>query len=222
MAGRIRLVAFDFDGTIVDSMGNFADLAAEILNREHGITHAEARRMYIETSGLPFSAQLEELFPTDRRNGRLAIEFDQRKLEHFHARPYFPDVKPGLDFLRAMGLRLAVCSNNSQDNVDTFVQAHRAATGVWFDHVLGLRSGGFVKGRPMFDWLLATERIGKDNLLLVGDSLRDAEKARSYGIRFLGRLGTFTKADFHARFPGLPVVRSFHEFRALFKSPGRA
>ena len=222
MAGPIRVVAFDFDGTVVDSMGGFADLAAEILAREHGITRAEGRRLYISTSGLPFVEQLEELYPTDRRNRVLAMEFEERKLAGFHAQSYFSDVKPGLDFLRGLGLKLAVCSNNSQDNVDTFVEAHREPTGVTFDHVLGLRPGGFCKGRPHFDHLLKVENIGKDNLLLVGDSLKDAQKARTYGIRFLGRLGTFTKADFHAQFPGLPVVRSFHEFRALFKCPGRA
>jgi phosphoglycolate phosphatase-like HAD superfamily hydrolase len=220
MAGPIRIVAFDFDGTVVDSMGGFADLASELLAREHGVTRAEGRGMYLRTSGLPFSEQLEELFPGDRRNRRLALEFEERKLAGFHARTYFPDVKPGLDFLRSLGLKLAVCSNNSQENVDTFVEAHREPTGVTFDHVLGLRPGGFVKGRPHFDHLLAAEQATKDNLLLVGDSLKDVKKARAYGIRFLGRLGTFSNADFHLHFPGVPVVRSFHELRSLFKAPG--
>jgi len=213
----VRIVAFDFDGTVVDSMGGFADLASEILAREHGVTRAEGRGMYISTSGLPFSEQLEELFPGDRRNRRLALEFEERKLEGFYARTYFPDVKPGLDYLRSVGLKLAVCSNNSQENVDTFVERNRVATGVSFDHVLGLRPGGFVKGRAHFDYLLAQENVPREGLVLVGDSLKDAEKAQFYGIRFLGRLGTFSKADFHRAFPGLPVVRSFFELPALFK-----
>lgn len=215
----IRIVAFDFDGTVVDSMGGFAELASEILAREHGVTRSEGRGMYIQTSGLPFSEQLEELFPGDRRNRRLASEFEQRKLEGFYARTYFPDVKPGLDFLHSLGLKVAVCSNNSQENVDTFVERNRASTGVAFDYVLGLRPGGFVKGRAHFDYLLAQEKVTKESLVLVGDSIKDAVKARDYGIRFLGRIGTFSKADFQKAFPGLPVVRSFFEFPGLFKTP---
>ena len=35
-----------------------------------------------------------------------------------------------------------------------------------------------------------------EDLVFVGDSLRDFEKARDNGVRFIGRVGTFTVDDF--------------------------
>ena len=218
MTTGIRIVAFDFDGTVVDSMGGFADLAGEILAREHGLSVDEGRRRYRDTSGLPFFLQLDELFPSHPDNPRLAAEFEARKLEGFFRQTWFPDVPDALSRLRAGGVITAVCSNNSEENVRTFVQRRRAETGVTFDHVLGFRPG-FQKGPPHFDHLLQVEGATRDQLLLVGDSLKDAEKAVSYGIGFVARTGTFGRADFEARFPGFPVVDTLAALPSLLGLP---
>ena len=49
---RYDVVMFDLDGTLIDTMGDFADIAADEMARAHGYDFAHARRRYLETSDL--------------------------------------------------------------------------------------------------------------------------------------------------------------------------
>lgn len=202
----LRVIAFDFDGTVVDSMAGFGEIAGELIARARGVTEAEGRQAYRETSGLPFFQQLEQLYPGAPDNAGIADSFESRKLAGFFSQGYFPDTEPALTRLRAAGLRLAICSNNSQENIERFV----ARQGFTWDHALGFKPG-FEKGPSHFDHLRALEQITKEQMLLVGDSLKDAEKARDYGISFVGRTGTFMRRDFEQAFPGVAVIDTLHE-----------
>jgi phosphoglycolate phosphatase-like HAD superfamily hydrolase len=207
---NIRVIAFDFDGTVVDSMGGFGQIAGELLSQARGITEAEGRRLYRETSGLPFFQQLESLYPGAPDNPQIAETFESRKLAGFFSQPYFDDMAPALTILRAAGRRLAICSNNSQDNIESFVTRHDFT----WDHVLGFKPD-FEKGPSHFDHVRNQESISKAEMLLVGDSLKDAEKAQDYGIAFIGRTGTFTRTDFKQAFPGVPVIDTLAELPRL-------
>src|SRR6202022_4039927 len=58
-----RAVAFDFDGTVADSMGFLTDLAVGLLVDELGFERADASRQYLATSGSAFGTQLDEIAP---------------------------------------------------------------------------------------------------------------------------------------------------------------
>jgi phosphoglycolate phosphatase len=150
------------------------------------------------------------LFPGQEVNPQLAEEFERRKLDGFYGRDFFPDARATLEGLRARGIKVAVCSNNFQENVDHFV----ADRDVKFDFVLGFRDG-FSKGPAHFDYLLAQVGAGKPDMLFVGDSLKDAEKAIAYGIDFVGRTGTFSRDDFTSRFPQFPVIDTLSQLLEL-------
>src|SRR6185369_12439926 len=75
----VRAVMFDLDGTLIDTMGGFADLAAEIMAARHGLDAVEGRRRYMETSGIPFRQQLEVIHPAHAQNDAASDEFEQRK-----------------------------------------------------------------------------------------------------------------------------------------------
>ena len=209
----VRACVFDFDGTLVDSMGGFTELAGALIAAQYRTSVADGRRGYVRTSGLPFRQQLEVLYPGDERNDEVARVFEARKLAGFFARQYFPEVPAVLDQLRVAGLVLAVSSNNGQDNVDRFV----AARGVRFEHVLGWRPG-FSKGPPHYDRVCRAADLSASELLVVGDSLHDAETALDYGARFVARAGTFPAAAFHQRWPALTVVQSLRELPPLVQS----
>lgn len=201
---------FDFDGTLVDSMGAFAEIAADVLRAGYGLAYDVGRQRYLETSGIPFFQQLEVLFPGGQRNSLLADEFEQRKLDGFFSEPYFDDVVGALESLRAHGITTAVSSNNFQYNVDEFVARNPAP----LDHVLGFREG-FAKGRDHFRYLMEAEGVTADDIGFVGDSLKDGERALESGVAFIGRTGTFTRDRFLQHFPGLAVVDSLTELAPL-------
>jgi len=205
-----KLCMFDFDGTLVDSMGAFADIAADVVWRHYGMPRDEAREKYLLTSGIPFFQQLEIIFPGRTRNSVLADEFEARKLEGFFEEPYFPDVRDTVGHLRSRGIKTAVSSNNFQYNVDRFVSRRP----VPFDYVLGFREG-FAKGKDHFDFVMQRENLSSGDILFVGDSLKDAERALSCGVDFVGKAGTFTREQFIKRFPGVPVVQCLSEVPGL-------
>jgi len=154
--GNSKVVcAFDVDGTLVDSMGTFADIAGALIARERGLERGRARQMYLDTSGLPFFQQLDLLFPGDPRNAALAGRFERDKLAGYFTRGYFSDAGSTIKALCAAGLKVAVCSNNTQENVSRFV----AQNSVRFDHVLGFREG-FSKGPEHFEHIRQREGLG--------------------------------------------------------------
>lgn len=207
-----RAVLFDFDGTLVDTMGDFADLAGALIAEAHGWTVAEGRAAYLRTSGIPFFQQLEVLFPGHPGNAALVDTFETGKLRFYEGRGLLPDVPGAITALRALGVRTVVSSNNYTEVVEQFL----ATQDVAFDLVLGF-GGGQAKGEPHFARTLAELGLARSELLFVGDSVRDAELALGAGLAFVGRRGTAPPEAFHARFgaDAFPLVDRLDEVLPL-------
>lgn len=206
-----RVVVFDFDGTIVNSMDAFADIAAEVMPKYFPIDRDTARFKYLETSGIPFFEQLEVLFPGDPANKAAAEEFEMAKLDGYFDEPIFEDAAETVQHLRERGIKVVVSSNNFQHLVDRFV----GETGIEFDMVLGYKDG-FAKGAPHFAHIERTLGVDKKEIAFVGDSLKDGEKADSYGVLFIGKEGVFAREDFQRRFPGARVIENLAELKTIF------
>lgn len=187
-----RAFLFDFDGTLVDTMGGFADIAARVISEYHPeMSFKEARASYIKTSGAPFFQQCEILFPGHHDNEKMVKIFEEEKQEGFFNQTFSEDVRNGIDALRARGDVAGVSSNNYQQLIDRFVERE----GLVFDIVLGFRDG-FQKGKDHFEFIMNKFSLSRDELIFVGDSLKDAEKALSNKIKFIGKCCTFTREDF--------------------------
>lgn len=191
MRRNLKLIIFDLDGTLIDTMGAFADLAGELIATRYGWPFERARKRYLETSGIPFFRQLEVLFPGDGRNDSTAERFEDRKIGAFmHER--VPDrAVAAIRQLKAHDIHTAISSNNFHSLVNAFARMDDLPV----DLALGYRPG-FGKGAPHFHHMRDHFGVTAAEMLFIGDSLTDAALAIENDVRFVAKIGTFSEEDF--------------------------
>lgn len=200
------LCVFDFDGTLVDSMSTFATIAATVIEEFYSIPPQRGYELYLKTSGVPFFEQLEILFPGDFRNQEASEKFEQEKKKIYLDQPLCAGTEELLQTLHKKGIKIAISSNNYQKLVSEFVEAK----GLPCDFVLGYQPK-FSKGKEHFEYLKKTLSLNNQQILFVGDSLKDGEKAQGCSIDFVAKLGTFNEEDFDTHFPNSPVIDNLKE-----------
>lgn len=211
---NIKSIIFDFDGTLVDTMGGFGEIASELMNKYYGLPLDEAKEKYFLTSGDPFFQQLEVLFPGDPKNHKVAEEYEKKKLEGFFSTP-FP--KETLEYLKKIkehhaDIKLVLSSNNFQNLVDDFITRHRIDI---FDLILGYRNN-FSKGKDHFEYAKKHFGLQNSELIFIGDSLLDAKRAIDNHIAFIAFAGTFSQKDWKNKYPDIVTISSVEEINNLF------
>jgi phosphoglycolate phosphatase-like HAD superfamily hydrolase len=216
MLKHIRLVIFDLDGTLVDTMGAFADIAGELVNRHYGWSFERGKKAYLETSGIPFFQQLELLFPGSTENDRVGRLFEKRKISHFMNATISEKTLETLHTLRDLQIRTAISSNNFHDLVRDFVRRENVPV----DLALGYKPN-FAKGLDHFEHIRTYFAIPFEESVFVGDSLSDARKAYEQRIEFVAKIGTFTEADFRQEFNSRfqPMIYEVYEILDLLEGP---
>lgn len=208
---RTKAYLFDFDGTLVDTMKGFADIAARVIHDFHPeISFEQARARYLETSGNPFHQQLEIIVPGHPTNSEKARIFEETKKEGFFKSQFTDEVRYTIETLRKRGHVVGVASNNFQELIDEFIDNEK----ITFDVVLGYRQG-FEKGKQHFDYVMKHFGLSRDEMTFVGDSLKDAEKAFDNGLHFVGLCGTFKREDFLRVRPDIVTINTIPELLDL-------
>ncbi len=207
-----KVLMFDLDGTLVDTMFGFADLAGEVMGRHHGDGFELARARYLDTSGVPFAQQLEIIHPDHPANAVASAEFERRKRKICEEAPLEEETRMSLRALRARGLALVVSSNTGSEFVEEFVRRE----GFDFDLALGFdREAGLAKGTPHVTRVVKTLHVTTQDIWLVGDSLKDSDLAAEAGVGFIGRVGTFRADSFRRHRPGTPTIDRIGDLLAL-------
>ncbi len=210
-----ELIIFDLDGTLIDTMGGFADIAGELIAKNYGWSFELGRKRYLETSGLPFFQQLEILFPENSKNPDVATIFETRKIRLFQKETMSDRTVETLQWLRDHGYRTAISSNNYHDLVREFVQ-NKA---IPIDMSLGFKPN-FAKGQAHFNCLRDHFGVTFSAMLFIGDSLADAKIARDCGVNFVAKTGTFCETDFRTveNSHAIPIINEIHEFLTLLEA----
>ncbi len=207
-----KVILFDFDGTLVDTMGAFADVAGRLMASYFGGTIEEGRQAYLATSGIPFFQQLAVLHPASPLNERVSEEFERDKLHAYESKGLFPDVGPAVEQFRKLGVKTVVSSNNFTPIVEKFLETQS----VRFDLVLGYGKG-MCKGESHFAFVEKELGVSRQQMCFVGDSVRDGELALAGGLMFMARTGTVDPQRFIQLFgkDAFPLVDTLADVVAL-------
>lgn len=179
-----KLVIFDLDGTLLDTIADLAAAANHALLKAGFPVHdTETIRTFV---GNGISKLLERALPewasTAENVERLRTDFvpyyDAHNAEQ--SKPY-PGVAALLLRLQERGMMLAVASNKYQAATEKLV-AHYFP-GIRFVKVMGQREGVPVKPDPtiVFD-IMEAAGVGKEDVLYVGDSGVDMQTAHNAGV----------------------------------------
>jgi len=205
----IRAIVFDLDGTLIDTMKHFGEVASKVIHKYYGVPVDEAKRLYFETSGVPFFQQLEIIFPGDRRNQVAAKEYEERKLESFFNEPFSDEILKILCEIKKKYpyIIMAVSSNNFENLVKEYMRKNGVDV---FDEVLGYRDD-FAKGDDHFEYLMDKYKLKKDEIVFIGDSWWDAKIAINSGVKFIAYTRTFHRHNWERNYPDVLVIDEFGE-----------
>jgi phosphoglycolate phosphatase len=184
----IRLVIFDLDGTLLDTIADLAAATNQALAHFGYPTHpTEAYRFFV---GNGINKLFERALPEADRTEENVLRIRSRFVPYYDvhnadlSRPY-PGVTEVLQQLTADGVKVAVASNKYQSATQKLVAQYFG--GIPFVEVLGQRDGIAPKPDPtiVFD-ILRTAGVAKEEVLYVGDSNVDMLTARQAGVAVCG------------------------------------
>lgn len=189
----IKLVIFDLDGTLVDTLADLAGAMNTVLACLGYPTHPVPDYRFKVGNGV--AKLVERALPEAARQPAVMAEALQQFLDYYNrhdmeATAPYAGIPELLRQLRARGMQLAVASNKPHAAAVEIVR-HYFGKGL-FDCVYGQRPGAPVKPDPAIvrDILQALHRTPEETLY-VGDSAVDMETARRSGLVSVGVLWGF-------------------------------
>ncbi|MGL4461235.1 MAG: HAD-IA family hydrolase [Planctomycetia bacterium] len=171
---RYDLVAWDFDGTVADTLPTGLRIYNELAGK-HGfvpVVDAQAAR------GLSTREFLKKHRISMTKLPRATREFLAIQRGEMEKIPLFDGLVAVLKELQSQGCRLAIVSSNDKNNIVACLKAN-GADGL-FDTVVGC-SRLFGKSSAIKK-LARAAKIGVDRMLYVGDEVRDCEAAQKAGV----------------------------------------
>ena len=183
-----KLVIFDLDGTLLDTIADLAESANYALKQLGYPTHdIETIRTFV---GNGINKLLERALPSHEQTEENVIRMRSHFVPYYDihnadlSTPY-PGIVSLLEDLQAKGILIAVASNKYQEATVKLVKQY--FPNIDFVEILGQREGINVKPDPsiVFD-ILQKANLSKENVLYVGDSGVDMQTAINAGVDAVG------------------------------------
>ena len=183
-----KLVIFDLDGTLLDTIADLAESANHALKQlGYPTRDVEKIRTFV---GNGVNKLLFRALPDEEKTEENMMRMRTHFVPYYDAHnadlsaPY-PGIVTLLEELQAKGLRMAVASNKYQEATVKLVKHYFPM--IDFVEVLGQREGINVKPDPtiVFD-ILKKAGVSKEETLYVGDSGVDMQTAINAGVDAIG------------------------------------
>ena len=184
-----KLVIFDLDGTLLDTMEDIAGACNHALEA----CGCPARRLdeYNMLVGRGIFNLFREALPEEMRSEEMVDMMHRHFVPYYNehicdrTRPY-PGIYEMLDRLADNGISFAVASNKYQEGTETLLK--RLFGKYRFVSILGQRDGKPIKPDPQIvrEAMGAMEGLGTDEVVYCGDSDVDMQTGINAGVRTIG------------------------------------
>lgn len=183
-----RLVIFDLDGTLLNTIADLAAATNQALQHYGYPTHqTEAYHFFV---GNGINKLFERALPEKERTEENILKIRSQFIPYYDrhnadmSRPY-PGIPELLKTLQQQGIMIAVASNKYQMATSKLVARYFPTT--HFVKILGQREGIPVKPDPYIIYeIMETAGVEKEDILYVGDSDVDIRTAHNAGVTAVG------------------------------------
>ncbi|MBY8095655.1 phosphoglycolate phosphatase [Vibrio fluvialis] len=190
---QIKLIAFDLDGTLLDSVPDLAVAADQAVRAMGfpGVTELQVRDYVGNGADVLIARSLSQSLTidpslSDEVRSKARVLFDDfyeqtgHKLSHLYA-----NVKETLAQLHRAGFTLALVTNKPSKFVPHVLTQH--CIDGYFSDVIGGDTFPNKKPDPMaLNWLLDKHQLSASEMLMVGDSKNDILAAKNAGCASFG------------------------------------
>ena len=184
-----KLVIFDLDGTLLNSIGDLAESCNYALKMCGYDTHPVNAYNFFVGNGI--MKLIERALPEEGRDAKTLREMREYFLWHYSknnnvfTKPYNGIVEL-LHRLMSDGCMLAVASNKYQEATESIIKSYFGD--IDFIKVLGQREGIPIKPNPyVINEILSCTNVRAEETIYVGDSGVDAQTAKNVdGLTFIG------------------------------------
>ncbi len=185
----IKLVIFDLDGTLIDTIEDIADAC------NYSLTACGCHERKLEEYNMLVGRGIANLFrgalPEDMRTEEMVARMHSHFVPYYNehicdkTRPY-SGICEMLDTLAGEGISFAVASNKYQEGTELLIK--RLFGKYHFMKILGQREGKPIKPDPeiVFDAMGSVEGIGLDEVVYCGDSDVDMQTGINAGVKTIG------------------------------------
>ncbi|WP_394210111.1 HAD family hydrolase [Psychrobacter piscatorii] len=197
------LVIFDWDGTLMDSIGLIVD-SMHVAGEAHGFKTID--KAVKDIIGLSLMNGIEILYPHADESQMLAIQqtYAEYYIANSHCTPLFEPIEHMLQTLQEQGKKLAVATGKKRKGLDRVLDASDSR-----DYFVMTRcadeSGSKPDPQMLTDILDYTQQQISD-AVFIGDSIYDIQMATALGMTSIAvNYGTATSTELAAQQPTYQV-----------------
>jgi len=180
---KFEAVIFDLDGTLIDSMGVWAEVDREFLEKRNIPVPDDLFDDLKEGNSFPEVARyFQQRFQLSESIVSIMQEWTDMVAEHYRTSiPLKPGVWQFLQELKQQNIALGVGTSNSMELAQTVLQANA----VWHEFGAVVASHESLRGKPFPDiFLLAAQKLNvpPEKCLIIEDVLAGVQAAKNAGM----------------------------------------
>ncbi|WP_298147179.1 HAD-IIIA family hydrolase [uncultured Acinetobacter sp.] len=182
MSAALKLIIFDWDGTLFDSVGQIvASLQFAAEQFKQPLTHEDAKSII----GLGLPEVAHTLFPqVPELHADILQCYSEHYVAHSKGDAWFVGISDMLQHLKAQGIQLAVATGKSRKGLDRVLAQTQSQ-----DLFVATRAASETKSKPdplMLAEILQHTGIQANEAIMVGDTSYDLSMAQHIGMPSVG------------------------------------